>query len=118
MVRFSLIPGRVECPFRLPSPPVLRGRGEQDAAGQKYGAPRWPGDPFTFPRRLDLGAVAGAGRRGRRTVPQRAEQAAGTGADTRPETPQVNAPPEHAEGHADRVAVGHAGTQDATRRPQ
>ena len=39
-------------------------------------------------------------------------------ADARPETAQVDAPPEHAEAHRDRVAVGHADAEDTPRRPQ
>jgi hypothetical protein len=39
-------------------------------------------------------------------------------AEARPETAQIDAPPEHTEGHRDRVAVGHAGAEDAPRRPQ
>src|SRR5262245_26942948 len=43
---------------------------------------------------------------------------AGQGAETRPKRPAVDAPPEHADRHGDRVSIGHAGTQDAAGRPQ
>jgi hypothetical protein len=46
-------------------------------------------------------------------VPPQGNQAADTRADTGPETSQVEGPPEDADRHADRMAVGHAGPEDA-----
>src|SRR5689334_10453576 len=63
-------------------------------------------------------ACVRAGRRSRSRVPPSAKQAADTGADTRPETCQVNAPPDHGDGPAYRVVGGHVGTEEATSRPQ
>jgi hypothetical protein len=40
------------------------------------------------------------------------------GANTGPETSEVDAPPEDADRHGHRVAVGHAAAQDATSQPQ
>src|SRR5262249_32030881 len=44
----------------------------------------------------------------RRGIGERANQ----GADARPKAPEVDAPPQHAEFHGTRVAVGHQGTQE------
>jgi hypothetical protein len=43
---------------------------------------------------------------------------AGQGADTRSQTRQVDAPPEHADGPGHRVVVGHGSAEDAACRPQ
>jgi hypothetical protein len=63
---------------------------------------------------LGLSGVCGKSIMSFSTSTEQAKQ----GADTRPETSEVDAPPEGAGRHGDRMLVGHSGTEDCPQRSQ